>query len=66
MAVDFLVDVMLGINPCVSLSVLVVILWISYTFIKNSKFPPGPTGLPYIGYGPFLGEYTTYFMVHFY
>ena len=58
MAVDILADVILGGNTCVSLSVLLVILWISYTFIKNSKLPPGPTGLPYIGYGPFLSEYT--------
>lgn len=33
---------------------VVIILSVVYYFIKNNNLPPGPTGIPYFGYWPFL------------
>ncbi|GIX83799.1 cytochrome P450 18a1 [Caerostris extrusa] len=56
---DVLIDKLSTIPP-VSLAIAVVLLLVTiiYFAVKNKDIPPGPIGLPYLGYWPFLNNAT--------
>ena len=40
--------------------ILVVLLYLVYWYRRPYKFPPGPRGLPFVGYLPFMSENAEY------
>ena len=57
MAVQYLVmEMFSGWSQLISVSVFVIILVISHICIKHARLPPGPYGLPFIGFPPFLSK----------
>ncbi|GIX85858.1 cytochrome P450 18a1 [Caerostris extrusa] len=58
---DVIIDKLSTIPP-VSLAIALVLLLVTiiYLAVKNKDIPPGPIGLPYLGYWPFLNNATSH------
>lgn len=50
------VDVGILLQIGAALTVLAAVVWLRFRWRKDINLPPGPWGIPLIGYVPFLGR----------